>query len=116
MTAKMHRLRGSRLFTKTKLLRVPEAALRLDVKEATVRKMILEKRIPTVRIYWAVDNKRMVRKTVIGMTCVLIDQVPAGKYEFVAWQPILGMKEKEITVGAGGKVDVNFEFTPESAQ
>jgi len=45
-----------------------------------------------------------------------IDQVPAGKYEVVAWQPILGMKEKEITVGASGKVDVNFEFTPESSE
>lgn len=45
-----------------------------------------------------------------------IDQVPAGKYELIAWQPILGMQEKEITVGASGKVDVNFEFTPQSAE
>jgi len=41
-----------------------------------------------------------------------IDQVPAGKYQVVAWQPILGRQTKEITVGPSGKVSLNFEFSP----
>jgi hypothetical protein len=40
-----------------------------------------------------------------------IDQVPAGKYEVVAWHPILGHMEKEVTVGASGKASLDFEFT-----
>jgi len=40
-----------------------------------------------------------------------IDQVPAGKYKLVAWHPILGIQEKEIEVGAVGKVTANFEFS-----
>lgn len=35
---------------KMKLLRVPEAAERLAVKESTIRKMVFEKRLPVVRI------------------------------------------------------------------
>ena len=40
-----------------------------------------------------------------------IDQVPPGKYDLIAWHPILGTQEKEIEVGATGKVTVNFEFS-----
>ena len=32
------------------LIRVPEVAIRLGLKEATVRRMILERRLPTVRV------------------------------------------------------------------
>lgn len=35
---------------KKRLLRVPEAASRLAVKESTVRKLIFERRIPIVKI------------------------------------------------------------------
>ena len=35
---------------KTPLLRVPEAAKRLAVKESTIRKMILQRRIAVVKI------------------------------------------------------------------
>ena len=35
---------------KTKLLRVPQVAERLAVKESTIRKMIFERRLPVVRI------------------------------------------------------------------
>jgi len=41
----------------------------------------------------------------------VIDQVPPGKYELVAWHPTLGTQEKEIVVGATGKVTTNFEFS-----
>lgn len=34
----------------SKLLRVPQAAERLAVKESTIRKMIFQKRLPVVRI------------------------------------------------------------------
>ena len=40
-----------------------------------------------------------------------IDQIPPGKYTIIAWHPILGTREKEIEVGAMGKVTVNFEFS-----
>jgi hypothetical protein len=40
-----------------------------------------------------------------------IDQVPPGKYKIVAWHPTLGVQEKEIEVGATGRVTVNFEFS-----
>ncbi len=39
-----------------------------------------------------------------------IDQVPAGKYELMAWHPTLGMQTKTIEVGASGTVTANFEF------
>lgn len=42
-----------------------------------------------------------------------IDQVPPGNYKLVAWHPVLGVKEQDVTVSAGGKVDVNFEYTGE---
>ena len=35
---------------KTKLLRIPEVAERLAIRESTVRKMVFEKRLPVVRI------------------------------------------------------------------
>lgn len=35
---------------KTKLLRVPQAAERLALKESTIRKLIFTKRLPVVRI------------------------------------------------------------------
>ena len=40
-----------------------------------------------------------------------IDQVPPGSYKLTAWHPVLGLKEQEVTVAAGGKLDVNFEFS-----
>jgi hypothetical protein len=40
-----------------------------------------------------------------------IDQVPPGKYDLIAWHPILGIQEKEIEVGATGEVTVNFEYS-----
>lgn len=40
-----------------------------------------------------------------------IDQVPPGTYKLTAWHPQLGLKEQEVTVAAGGKLDVKFEFT-----
>ncbi len=42
-----------------------------------------------------------------------IDQVPPGNYKLVAWHPVLGLKEQEVTVAAGGKIDVKFEFAAE---
>lgn len=35
---------------KQKLLRIPEVAKRLGLKESTIRKMVFERRLPTVRI------------------------------------------------------------------
>jgi hypothetical protein len=40
-----------------------------------------------------------------------IDQVPPGKYDLIAWHPILGSQEKEIEVGDTGKLTVNFEYS-----
>ncbi|HTP41433.1 MAG TPA: carboxypeptidase-like regulatory domain-containing protein [Nitrospiria bacterium] len=41
----------------------------------------------------------------------VIDQVPPGKYNLIAWHPTLGTQEKEIEVGVSGTVTVNFEFS-----
>ena len=41
----------------------------------------------------------------------VIDRVPAGKYEMIAWHPTLGMQTQTIEVGASGKVTANFEFS-----
>lgn len=40
-----------------------------------------------------------------------IDQVPPGKYNLVAWHPILGEQKKEITVGDGGTIEASFKFS-----
>ena len=40
-----------------------------------------------------------------------IDGIPPGKYQLVAWHPILGEKKKEITVDDGGTVEVSFAFS-----
>ncbi len=42
-----------------------------------------------------------------------IDQVPPGSYKLTAWHPVLGLKEQQVTVAEGGKLDVNFEFVGE---
>ena len=39
-----------------------------------------------------------------------ISRVPAGRYEVVAWHPILGKKTATIDVAADGAIEVNFEF------
>lgn len=41
----------------------------------------------------------------------VIDRVPAGKYEMIAWHPFLGVQKKVIEVGATGRVTVDFEFS-----
>lgn len=40
-----------------------------------------------------------------------IDQVPSGKYELIAWHPVLGIQKKEIEVSTTGMVTVDFEFS-----
>ncbi len=40
-----------------------------------------------------------------------IDGIPPGKYQVVAWHPILGEQKKEITVGDGGTVEASFSFS-----
>ncbi len=40
-----------------------------------------------------------------------IDQVPPGRYQLVAWHPILGLRKKEVTVEEGGQVELNFTFS-----
>ncbi len=40
-----------------------------------------------------------------------IDGVPPGKYQLVAWHPILGEQKKEITVSDGGTVEASFAFS-----
>ena len=39
-----------------------------------------------------------------------IGEVPAGSYKLRAWHPILGVKEKEVKLTDGAKVEVSFEF------
>jgi len=41
-----------------------------------------------------------------------IDDIPAGSYEIYAFHPTLGTEEQKLTVAAGGKATVNFEFKP----
>ena len=40
-----------------------------------------------------------------------IDDIPPGSYEIYAFHPILGTNEQKLTVAAGGKASVNFEFS-----
>ncbi len=40
-----------------------------------------------------------------------IDKVPPGTYKLIAWHPILGERETEVTITAGGTLDVAFEFS-----
>ncbi len=39
-----------------------------------------------------------------------IDQLPPGTYKITAWHPHFDIVEKEVTVPANGKVEINFEF------
>lgn len=40
-----------------------------------------------------------------------IDQVPPGRYELVAWHPLLGIQRQAVTVGADENPELNFEFS-----
>lgn len=40
-----------------------------------------------------------------------IDQVPPGRYELVAWHPLLGLQRQPVTVGAGETLELGFEFS-----
>jgi len=40
----------------------------------------------------------------------LIDRLPPGTYQVMAWHPHLKILEKEVTVPANGKVTLDFEF------
>ncbi len=39
-----------------------------------------------------------------------IDNLPAGDYTLVAWHPRYGLKETDISVGAGAAVEANFTY------
>ena len=43
-----------------------------------------------------------------------IDQVPPGRYSLLVWHEMLGGAEREITVEAGGKTNVDFELSAEA--
>jgi hypothetical protein len=45
-----------------------------------------------------------------------IDQLPPGTYKVSAWHPHIKIVEKEVTVPAGGKVVLNFEFDSTEVQ
>ncbi len=40
-----------------------------------------------------------------------IDQIPPGAYKLIAWHPILGEQEQEVTIESDGTLEVAFEFT-----
>jgi Polysaccharide lyase family 4, domain II len=40
-----------------------------------------------------------------------IDQVPPGTYKMRAWHPVLGVQERQVTVGPKRQTDVAFEFS-----
>ncbi|MGP0566827.1 carboxypeptidase-like regulatory domain-containing protein [Nitrospina sp. 32_T5] len=40
-----------------------------------------------------------------------LDQVPAGTYKITAWHPYVGEVTKEVTVGADGTANLDFELT-----
>lgn len=40
-----------------------------------------------------------------------IDRVPPGTYKLLAWHPILGEQDQEVTVAANGTADVTFKFS-----
>jgi hypothetical protein len=40
-----------------------------------------------------------------------IQDIPAGTYMLKAWHPLLGIKEKKVSVSVNGKVEANFEFS-----
>lgn len=40
-----------------------------------------------------------------------LDEIPSGSYKLIAWHETLGKQEKEVTVKAGGRVNVVFEFS-----
>ncbi len=40
-----------------------------------------------------------------------IDQVPAGRYELVAWHPLLGIQRQAVTVQAHENLELTFEFS-----
>lgn len=42
-----------------------------------------------------------------------IDQVPPGTYTLVAWHPLLGLKEQQVTVPAKASVTATFAFEEE---
>ena len=42
----------------------------------------------------------------------LISDIPPGKYEVLAWHPILGKMQKDIQVPSNGMTELMFTFTP----
>ncbi len=40
-----------------------------------------------------------------------LDRVPPGDYVIVAWHPVLGMQEQQVTIAPHGHLAANFEFT-----
>ncbi len=52
--------------------------------------------------YWAVVGKD---------GSYTIGQIPPGKYNLVAWHPILGEQKRGVTVGANGSINANFTFS-----
>ncbi len=58
--------------------------------------------------FYAIDNPYY---AVVGEDGTFsIDDVPPGKYKVVAWHPILGTQEQEVTLAAKGKASATFEF------
>ena len=58
--------------------------------------------------FYAIDNPYY---AVVGEDGTFsIDEVPPGKYKVVAWHPILGTQEQEVTLAGKGKASATFEF------
>lgn len=85
--------------------------LKVELQKSRVFKLECDQHNHMQNFFYAVENPYFAISEKDGSFS--IDQVPPGSYKLTAWHPVLGLKEQEVTVAAGGKLDVNFEFVAE---
>jgi len=88
-----------------------ELNLVADLQKSRIMKLECDQHNFMQNFFYAIENPYYAISKKDGT--FTIDQVPPGSYTFVAWHPILGLKEQQITVPPKASVTATFEFEEE---
>ena len=88
-----------------------ELNLVADLQKSRVMKLECDQHNFMQNFFYAIENPYYTISKSDGTFA--IDQVPPGTYTLVAWHPLLGLQEQQVTVPAKASVTATFTFEEE---
>ncbi|MBI3325740.1 MAG: hypothetical protein HYZ81_03430 [Nitrospinae bacterium] len=88
-----------------------ELNLVADLQKSRIMKLECDQHNFMQNFFYAIENPYYTLSKPDGTFA--IDQVPPGTYTLVAWHPLLGLQEQQITVPANAKVTATVKFEEE---